>query len=109
LLNFVDIDIFNLFISFSPPILVVRFWSSVNEENGDGALFLFGVFDGHGRLGHDASVLAATRMPGTPSGEVKQNVKAWGVTQNITERERCSHMFTINTINTYNFTTEICD
>ena len=44
------------------------------EENGDGALFLFGVFDGHGRLGHDASVLAATRMPlgrnqRWPSGE----------------------------------------
>lgn len=39
------------------------------SENGDGALFLFGVFDGHGRLGHDASVLAATRMPGHLSNQ----------------------------------------
>ncbi|CAJ1350632.1 unnamed protein product, partial [Effrenium voratum] len=32
-------------------------------ENGE-PIFLFGVFDGHGRLGHEASGIAATRMPG---------------------------------------------
>jgi len=40
------------------------------SENGtDGSLFLFGVFDGHGRLGHDASRIAATRMPGHLSNQ----------------------------------------
>lgn len=34
-----------------------------------GPLFLFGVFDGHGRLGHEASETAAARMPGHLSSQ----------------------------------------
>ncbi|CAK9049970.1 Probable protein phosphatase 2C 73 (AtPP2C73) (AtPPC6, partial [Durusdinium trenchii] len=41
------------------------------SENGDGGggVFLFGVFDGHGRMGHEASEIAASRMPGHLSNQ----------------------------------------
>eukprot|EP00440_Ansanella_granifera_P012474 gb/GFBE01013558.1/.p1 GENE.gb/GFBE01013558.1/~~gb/GFBE01013558.1/.p1 ORF type:complete len:380 (+),score=56.54 gb/GFBE01013558.1/:1-1140(+) len=36
---------------------------------GKGSLFLFGVFDGHGRYGHDVSDIARSRMPGHLSSQ----------------------------------------
>ena len=34
-----------------------QFPKCAKENGADGALFLFGVFDGHGRLGHEAMQL----------------------------------------------------
>lgn len=59
------IDVFNVFHVFQgyPLDPAQRPAKLSTKENGaDGSLFLFGVFDGHGRLGHDATRLKATAV-----------------------------------------------
>lgn len=43
--------------------------SGCHAADGKGPLFLFGVFDGHGRYGHDVSACATARMPGHLSSQ----------------------------------------
>lgn len=39
------------------------------QEDGSGPFYVFGVFDGHGRKGHEVSKLAAERLPGHLSSQ----------------------------------------